>query len=71
MRRDRVLRDRLREEVLVTLTNGEGLSGLLTEFDDRVLVLVQAEAHHPDGSRTKADGALLVPWPSVRYLQKP
>lgn len=70
MWRDRVLRTHLREEFLVTLTDGTGLQGLLVEADDKTIVL--ANVSQVDRDRTApVDGQLFIPRSNVLYLQKP
>lgn len=69
-RRDRVMRSKIHERVVVTMTSGETFDGLVYDFDERALVLMRAEA--VDGqTRTRADGGLILPWANVSYLQKP
>lgn len=71
MKRDRILRDRRREEILVTLKSGETFSGVLIDHDERHLVLLAASAVSADGSKVKADGSVVLPWDNVAYWQKP
>lgn len=71
MKRDRILKARLKEQVLVTLVSGETFSGVFYDFDERALVLWGAEAVSGDGARTKADGVVLLMWSNVRFVQKP
>jgi len=70
MRRDRLIRQHLRERFVVTLQGGESFEGLLLEADEKTLHLVEARAL--DGkSSVPVDGALFLPRAQVSYLQKP
>lgn len=69
-RRDRLVRQSLRERFIVTLTGGESFSGLLFDIDEKTLHLVDAKAL--DGkSSVPVDGALFLPRDRVAYMQKP
>jgi hypothetical protein len=69
---DELLRERLRERFVVTLTqDGETFDGLLAHVDDRTVVLVDASALGPDGSRLPVDGELLLRRDAIAYLQRP
>lgn len=69
--RDRLMRERLLERVVVTLTTGETFDGMLHAVDDKSLTLLQASAVNAEGHAVKADGSVLIPRANVRYLQKP
>jgi hypothetical protein len=70
MRRDRLIRQALRERFVVTLTSGETFDGLLLDTDDKTVHLV--DAHALDGStRVSIDGALFLPRDRVAYMQRP
>jgi hypothetical protein len=70
MRRDRLIRQALRERFVVTLTTGETFDGLLDEVDDKSVRLI--DAHAVDGAnRVKVDGSLYLPRDRVAYMQKP
>jgi len=70
MRRDRLIRQHLRERFVVTLQGGESFEGLLIEADEKTIHLVEANAL--DGkSSVPVDGALFLPRAQVSYLQKP
>lgn len=69
-RRDRLVRQSLRERFVVTLRGGETFEGLLLDADDKTVHLVDAFAL--DGkSRMSVDGALYLPRDQVAYMQKP
>lgn len=72
---ERLLAERLRERFVVTLVSGEAFTGLLEEVDERVLVLVDAAALQgagtADARAVPVDGQLLLPRPSVAYMQRP
>ena len=71
--RSRVLRSRMRSQVLVTTHENTSFSGVLWESDDRVLVLRNAAAVKagPDQSNLPLDGELVLPWLDVAYIQRP
>lgn len=72
LRRRSVVEERLRSSVVVTLESGQSFSGVLWEWDDRVLVLRDAVAHDiPDQGSVGVDGELLLPSLNVAYLQRP
>jgi small nuclear ribonucleoprotein (snRNP)-like protein len=71
VRRDRLLREALRERFVVTLTSGETFDGLLDETDESTVTLVDADALAGDGSSTKVDGALYLPRARIAYMQHP
>ena len=70
MRRDRLIRQALRERFVVTLQGGESFEGLLLEADEKTLHLVEAHALAGKTS-VPVDGALFLPRAQVLYLQKP
>lgn len=70
--RDRLLRSRLRETVVVTLKSKASFRGVLFEVDDRTVVLRDAEALDPsDGARIKVDGEMVLARGDVEYMQRP
>lgn len=71
--RSRVLRQRLREKVVVTLKDGAAFAGVLYDDDGKVLVLRQAEVIDtvPGNNNTPVDGELLLYAVDVAYLQRP
>jgi small nuclear ribonucleoprotein (snRNP)-like protein len=70
--RDRLLRRRARETVVVTMRSGATYKGVLFEADGKSLVLRNAEAwgHNGDG-RTAVDGELLLARADVEFVQRP
>lgn len=73
MIRSKVLRSRLREQVLVTTHDGASFSGVLFEADDKALVLRNAEAVGAGENKTNLplDGEILVLMWDVAYIQRP
>jgi len=70
MRKDRLLRQLLRERFVVTLRHGESFDGLLADADDKTVRLVDAFAL--DGkNRVSVDGDLFIPRGEVVYMQRP
>lgn len=70
MRRDRLLKQLIRERFVVTLKSGETFDGLLDEWDDRNLLLIDAYAV-TEKTRVHMDGAgLWLPRENVAYLQR-
>lgn len=71
--RDRILRSRLRERVVVTLKTGDAFAGILYSSDDKALVLREAMAIGAAGRREDLplDGELIVLVPDVAYIQRP
>lgn len=69
-RRDRLVRQALRERFVVTLHGGESFDGLLLDADDRTVHLTDAYALS-DKSRLRVDGELYLPRDGVAYMQKP
>ncbi len=70
MRRDRLLRELLRERFVVTLKSGETFDGLLDRWDDRHLSLIDAYAVTTT-QRNAVDGVLYLPRAEVAYMQRP
>lgn len=69
-RRDKLIRQALRERFVATLRGGESFDGLLVEVDEKTFRFVDACAL--DGkTRVKVDGELFLPRTEVAYLQKP
>lgn len=70
MRRDRLLRELLRERFVVTLKSGETFDGLLDDWDDRNLLFIDTYAV-TEKTRVQLDGAgLWLPRENVAYLQR-
>lgn len=70
MRRDRVLRDHLRERFVVTLLSGETFDGLLDQWDESTLEFVDGYAV-TERSRVQVDGRLFLPRARIAYMQRP
>lgn len=68
-RRDRLVRQMLRQRFLVTLGSGETFDGLLMDADETVIVLADAWSLSTDGSRIKVDTSLYLPRWGVIYMQ--
>jgi hypothetical protein len=69
-RRDRLVREHLRERFVATLRGGEAFEGLLLEVDDLTYRFADAFAVD-DKSRVRVDGELFLPRQEVIYLQRP
>ena len=70
MRRDRLLKQLLRDRFVVTLRGGESFDGLLADADEKTVRLVDAFAL--DGkNRVSVDGELFIPRGEVVYMQRP
>lgn len=70
MRPDRLMRQRMREKVIVTLDDGTAFEGLLYEADAKSVVLREAQLHSGQGA-TPVDGEIILPRARVLYLQRP
>lgn len=69
-RRDKLIRQHLRERFVVTLRSGESFDGLLVDADEKTFRFVDAFAI--DGkNRVGVDGELFIPRDESLYLQKP
>jgi len=69
-RRDKLIRQHLRERFVVTLRDGASFDGLLVEADEKTFRFVDAWAL--DGkNRQSVDGELFIPRDEALYLQKP
>ena len=66
--RDRLMSSMYLERIVVTLTSGEGFSGLLADQDAESLLLRSAQSL-PAGRAV--DGELLIPRRDVQYVQRP
>ena len=68
-----ILRQTLRERVLVTLKTGEAFDGVLMCSDERTWEFVQAKAVGAgmNGADVPVDGRLLIPADNVAYAQRP
>jgi hypothetical protein len=70
MRRDRLLREYLRERFAVTMTTGETFDGLLDDHDESHVRLIDVITFDQQGQRAKVDGALLLPRSGIAYMQR-
>ena len=71
-RRDRLIRQMLRERFVFTLQNGESFDGLLDDHDETTFELVDAHAIDArNGNRADIDGRIYLPRREVRYMQRP
>ncbi len=69
-RRDRLLRQMLRERFVVTMKSGETFEGLLDDHDESTLELLDPYAVTSAG-RAGIDGRLYLPRDQIAYLQRP
>lgn len=68
----RIIRDRLRRSVIVTLHDGQGFAGVLYEADSEAVVLRNAQALDvPDRGTIGVDGEVLILRDEIAYLQFP
>ncbi|HJQ00089.1 MAG TPA: hypothetical protein VJ851_00685 [Jatrophihabitans sp.] len=70
-RRDRLLRQFLRERFVVTLKNGETFDGLLDDHDESTLEFLDVHAIAAGGRRSEVDGRLYLPRAEIAYMQRP
>jgi hypothetical protein len=70
MRRDRMLRESVRDRFIVTTTSGETWDGVLREWDETHLIFVHVKAF-VDGKWVPFDGQLWLQRIAVDYMQKP
>ena len=68
--RDRIVGNRIRSQVLVTLKSGDAFEGVLWDADRQALVLRNAQAIGERGSNPAVvDGELVVLMADVGYVQ--
>lgn len=69
----RLIKQRLRRQVVVTLKTGDSFSGVLFEVDSESFVLRKAEAlgMAAKGENLTVDGELLVLRADIAYIQLP
>lgn len=67
----RVLRDRVRQRVLITLKSGETFAGVLWEYDREAFVLKDAAQLNPGEAPIPVDGEWVTLASEVAYLQIP
>lgn len=70
MRRDRLVRQALRERFVFTMHGGASFEGLLLDADDKTVKVADAYVLS-GGSRVVVDGDLFLPRPEVAYMQRP
>lgn len=70
-RRDRLIRDMLRDRFVVTMHAGETFEGLLLDADDRTVQLADPVSIAANGDRLKVDGQLWLPREQIAYMQRP
>jgi small nuclear ribonucleoprotein (snRNP)-like protein len=69
---DRLLRERLREDVVVTMKSGEAFRGVLFAADGRSFILRDAKALTDASARpVPVDGELILPRDQIDYFQRP
>lgn len=69
---DRLLRGRLRDDVVVTLKSGEAFRGVLYAVDGRSFILRDAKALTDASDRPVAvDGELILARDQIDYFQRP
>jgi small nuclear ribonucleoprotein (snRNP)-like protein len=69
---DRLLRERLRQKVLVTLLSGEAFGGVLWEVDRQSFLLRDAKPMTDASARpVPIDGELGLPRDQIHYWQRP
>lgn len=69
---DRLLRERLREDVVVTMRSGEAFRGVLFAADGRSFILRDAKALTDASARpVPVDGELILPRDQIDYFQRP
>ena len=71
--RDRLLRERLCDKVVVTLKTGPSFSGVLYAADDRAVILrdTQALGAAHNGDHLVVDGELVLFRSDIEYVQRP
>jgi hypothetical protein len=71
--RDRLLRERLCDKVVITLKTGPSFSGVLFKVDDRAVILrdTQALGAAHNGDHLVVDGELVLFRTDIEYLQRP
>lgn len=70
MRRDRLLRQYLRERFVITLKSGDTFDGLLDEWDETTVELLDPHMVTAEGRRP-VDGRLYLPRSEIAYMQRP
>jgi small nuclear ribonucleoprotein (snRNP)-like protein len=71
MRASRIIRQLVRERLVVTLLDGATFDGLLIDADPVTIVLADAQHVAPNGDRLAVDGYLYLDRERVAYVQRP
>ncbi len=67
--RSRIVGDRIRSRVLLSLKSGEAFEGVLWDADRQVMLLRNASLVGGDGTGQPVDGEVVVLVPDVAYIQ--
>lgn len=70
-KRDKLVRDALKERFVATLRDGQTFDGLLVAADEKTFRFVDAFAIDARAARARVDGELFLARAEVLYLQKP
>lgn len=70
MRTDRIVKRLMRTKFLVTTKDGQTWEGVLMDADPSTFLLVEAALVAGDGTRTAADGQILISRSDVAYMQR-
>lgn len=70
MARDRLLRQHLRERFVVTLKSGDTFDGLVDQWDESTIELLDPHVVSKDGLAA-VDGRLYLPRAEINYMQRP
>lgn len=68
---DRLVRERLRDDVVVTMKNGEAFRGVLYAADGRSFVLRDAKVLNDTARVVAVDGELILARDQMDYFQRP
>lgn len=68
---DRLVRERLRDDVVVTMKNGEAFRGVLYAADRRSFVLRDAKVLNDTARVVAVDGELILARDQMDYFQRP
>lgn len=70
-RRDRLVRQSLRQRFVFTMLSGETFEGLLLDADSLTVHVADAFALQGQSPRLAVDGELYLPRAEIAYMQKP
>jgi len=70
-RKERVLKDLLKERFIVSLVDGNAIDGLFIDADSKTMRLADCYRVTSDGTRMLLDGEMFIPRGNVTYIQKP